>query len=300
MMADKIVRISFMTSILLVLFGCSSPHSGKKAQTDMNAKNQYGIIDAHNHDASANRYKSSMRMWDKYDIHKVILFGNISEPNAIHTDDLAFAAYLKYPGRIIPFIAGINIFDQECLTYISRRFEAGVRGIGEIVAASEVSPMTSKLPWKGKNALDGFLPQIYELCGEYGKPILLHIDPPNGYQIQILTTAATSHPNTHFIFAHANAYTSPEIIENILTATDNVYMDFFAGFTAYNKDSAYKLEDFVPLIEAFPERFIVSTDSGYAVGYDKAYAAIIQLLDFLRSETAEKVAHGNIESLLAR
>jgi predicted TIM-barrel fold metal-dependent hydrolase len=300
MMTDKIIRITMAASVSLALFGCSSPRSGKNAQTDNKADNQYYIIDAHNHDASNMRYKSTMRIWDKYAIDKVILFGNISEPRAIHTDDLAFDAYRKYPERIIPFIAGINIFDQDCLDYISRRFEAGVRGIGEIVAASEVSPVTSKLPWKGKNALDGFLPQIYGLCGKYGKPIMLHIDPPNDYQIQILIRAATSHPKTHFIFAHANAYTSPAIIENVLTATNNVYMDFFAGFTAYNNDSAFKLEDFVPLIEAYPDRFIVSTDSGYAVGYDNAYAAIIQLLDLLREETAGKVAHGNIESLLAR
>lgn len=297
-MKYKTIDTILLIILLLNFFNCASTHSGQNTTPIIKTENNYAIIDSHNHDASNKRYLSTMKIWDKYNIDRIILFGNISEPSAKHTDEIAFNAYKEYPKRIIPFIAGINIFNQECLTYISKQFDNGVYGIGEIVAASEISPMTSKLPWKGKDALDGFLPQVYDLCGKYGKPILLHIDPPNNYQIQILTTAATSHPNTNFIFAHANAYTSPETIRNILATTNNIYIDFFAGFTAYNPDSNYKLNDFVPLIEAFPERFIISTDSGYAIGYDKAYMAIIQLLDLLQENTANKVAHGNIKSLL--
>lgn len=259
---------------------------------------KYTIIDAHNHDASGNRYKKTVAIWDAYGVEKVVLFGDISEPSAVRADRKAYSAYEKYPDRIIPFIAGINIHDKSCLDYIKDRFDAGVCGIGEIVAASEYSPVASKLPWKGKNCLDGFLPRIYELCGTYGKPILLHIDPPDDYQISILMRAATDYKETRFIFAHANAYTSPEAIERILKGTTNIYIDFFAGFTAYNPDSQFTLRDYVPLIEAYPDRFIVSTDSGYGIGYDKAYVAIIDLLDLLKEETAIKVANKNCMHIL--
>jgi len=53
--------------------------------------------------------------------------------------------------------------------------------------------------------MDGYFPEIYELCAEYGKPILLHIDPPNGFPVEKLKEAATEYPNTNFILGHANA-----------------------------------------------------------------------------------------------
>jgi predicted TIM-barrel fold metal-dependent hydrolase len=297
-MKYKTTKITTMTIYLLLLSCCTTQHITKKVPDNIISTNDIRIIDSHNHDAAKEKYKSTIKIWNKYNVDKIILFGNISEPAAIYTDKIAFSAYKKYPKRIIPFIAGINIFDQSCLDYITKKFEEGVCGIGEIVAASAYSPMTSKLPWKGKDSLDGFLPQIYDICGKYGKPILLHIDPPNEYQLQKLVDAAEKYQNTKFIFAHANAYTSPETLGHLISKTKNIYMDFFAGFTAFNKDSSFKLIDFVPLIEAYPERFIVSTDSGYAVGYENAYMAIFELLNLLKRETAIKLAHENIENIL--
>jgi predicted TIM-barrel fold metal-dependent hydrolase len=297
-MKYKATKIIIITIYLLLLSCCTTKNSNKKALDNVINNNDIRIIDSHNHDAAIGRYKSTFKIWDKYNVDKIVLFGNISEPAAIYTDKIALSAYKKYPKRIIPFIAGINIFDQSCLDYITKQFEKGVCGIGEIVAASAYSPVTSKLPWKGKDSLDGFLPQIYDICGKYGKPILLHIDPPDEFQLQKLVTAAEKYQNTNFIFAHANAYTSPETLDHILSKTNNIYMDYFAGFTAYNEESSFKLVDFVPLIEAYPERFIVSTDSGYAVGYDNAYMAIIDLLKLLKRETANKLAHENIEHIL--
>jgi len=49
------------------------------------------------------------------------------------------------------------------------------------------------------------------------------------------------------------------------------FYPFFAGFTAYNTDSDYKLDDYAPLIAEYAHRFLISSDSGYGVGYDKAY-----------------------------
>jgi predicted TIM-barrel fold metal-dependent hydrolase len=234
------------------------------------------VIDIHNHDASNNRFEESGDIWDKYGIDHIVLFGDISEPSALTSDQIAFDAHEQYGSRIIPFIAGINIHDSSCLTYIRERFDAGVCGIGEIVAASTYSPVTSVLPWKADHPMDGYFPKVYELCAEYGKPILLHIDPPNGFPIEKLKEAAVAYPNTNFIFAHANAFNSPENLEILLENFDNIYIDFFAGFTAYNPESDYELIDFVPLIIRFQDRFMVSTDSGFDVGYDNAYTAIYE------------------------
>jgi hypothetical protein len=255
------------------------------------------VIDAHNHDASGYKYKKSIDIWDKYGIDKVVLFGDISEPSAQRTDRIAFDAYLADKDRIIPFIAGVNIPDSSCLAYIRDRFDAGVCGIGEVVAASIYSPVTSRLPWKADHPMDGYLPDIYEVCAEYRKPILVHIDPPNGSPIEKLEEALTAYPDTDFIFGHANAYNSPSNIESLLKNHNNIYIDFFAGFTAYNPDSEYILADFVPLIIMYPDRFMVSTDSGFGIGYEKAYSAIYELFNLLERDVVVKIAGKNFMGL---
>ena len=127
--------------------------------------------------------------------------------------------------------------------------------------------------------MDGYYPEIYKLCGEFGKPILLHIDPPYGYVIEKQEDATTAYSETNFIFAHANAYNSPSNIETLLKNYSNIYIDFFAGFTTYNSGSDYQLTGFIPLINKYPDRFIVNSDSGFDVGYDKANTAIYEFFD---------------------
>jgi predicted TIM-barrel fold metal-dependent hydrolase len=256
------------------------------------------VIDIHNHDASAYKYKESMDVWDKYGIDKIVLFGDISEPSAMTTDEIAFDAYRHNPDRIIPFIAGINIHESSCLDYISERFDAGVFGIGEVVAASTYSPVTADLPWKGDHPMDEYFPQIYELCAAYGKPILLHIDPPSGFPLEKLREAAFTYPNTNFIFGHANAFSSIGDLEGLLRDYSNIYIDFFAGFTAYDPESNYTLADYVPLINAYPNRFMVSTDGGFGIGYDKAYTAIYELFDLLEEDVVVKIAGENFLRLI--
>lgn len=251
------------------------------------------VIDVHNHDASDRKYRSSVSIWNAYAIDRVVLFGDISEQSAQTTDSYAMEAYQFNGARIIPFMAGINIFDTTCFQYIKNRFASGTCGIGEIVAETHYSPILSKLPWKGKHALDGYFPQIYQLCAQYHKPILLHIDPPSGSAIDTLLLAAKRFPQTTFILGHANAYNSPSGIENILKSSDNIYIDFFAGFTAYNPASEYTLADFVPVITKYPDRFMMGSDSGYEVGYSKSYAAMYELFNLLPEDVVKKIAGQN-------
>ena len=207
-------------------------------------------------------------------------------------------AFQSYPDRVYPFFAAVPIYEAEGLDRVRENLEKGYFGIGEIVGASTQSPMTSQLEWKSEHPNDGNLPEIYDLCAEYRVPILLHIDPPEGFPIQMLEEALTQHPDTVFVFAHANAYNTPQNIEALVSAYPNLYVDFFAGFTAYNPDSTYGLEDFVAVIEGYPDQFLVGTDSGYGVGYDSAALATYELLDLLTAETACKVSHQNIARIL--
>ncbi|GAA0356029.1 amidohydrolase family protein [Bacillus horti] len=255
------------------------------------------ILDIHNHDAA--NVKAISR-WEEYGIDRIVLFGSISEPRAKATDHLTWEHYQREPSRFYPSFAGFPIYEDEGIDIVRENLEKGYLNIGEVAAASTYSPVVANLEWKAQHPNDGNLPQIYELAGQYQVPILLHIDPPTGNPIIHFESAMVQNPDTSFIFAHANAYNSPGNIESLLEKHENLYIDFFAGFTAYNPDSIYTLEDFIPLMEQYPDRFMISTDSGFGISTAQAAKAIFETIDLLSAEAALKVAYQNYEALIER
>ena len=294
------IRLRKRALVVGALCACANPYAavgaGEPQAQAAGPNDDLPVIDVHNHDAVDSRYIESMRLWERYGIVKVVLFGNVSEPAARATDAIAIESSREHPDRIIPFVAGVDIHSPAGLDYVRHQFAEGAQGVGEIVAMSAYSPVVSRVQWKGLHLLDGTLPQLYALCAEYGRPILLHIDPPDGG----LEEVAKAYPDTLFIFGHGNAFNTPERLERLLRETRNVYIDFFAGFTAFNEASGFTLDDFVPLIEAYPDRFLLGSDSGYGVGYEHALIAMRRLLNLLGRDVAEKVAHRNFEALMAR
>jgi len=253
------------------------------------------VIDIHNHDASTS---DPAGWWGAQGMDRLVLFGDVSEPSAQITDAMAWEHYRANPERIYPSFAGFPIYDEEGPRIVERNLEQGYLAIGEVVAASTASPIVSQVEWKAQHPNDGYLPDIYELAAAYKVPILLHIDPPNGMPIAYFVRALREHPDTIFIFAHANVFNPPSHIEGMIKEFPNLYIDFFPGFTAYDPGSGNKLEDFVPLIENYPDRFFLSTDGGYGIGKTRAAYAIFETLDLLSPETAVKVAYQNYERLI--
>ncbi|MNB71011.1 Amidohydrolase [compost metagenome] len=256
------------------------------------------VIDIHNHDAADPA--AIQREREEYGVDRIVLFGNISEPSAKYTDQLAWDEYKKTPANLYPSFAGFPIYEDEGVTIVQDKLEKGYMNIGEVAAASTYSEAVSRLPWKSQHPNDGNFPKIYDLAAKYKVPVLLHIDPPSGEPIKHLEEALDQHPDTTIIFGHANAYNTPENIESLISKHPNLYIDFFAGFTAYNSGSTNKLEDFVPLIEKYPDRFMISTDSGYGLSKTLAAKGLYDLIDLLSPETAEKVAYQNYEGLIER
>lgn len=260
------------------------------------------LIDAHNHDASGGAYTRMMDTWKWLAVDRIVLFGDVSEPSAITTDQAAWEAYKQNPGTFVPLLSGFDMHDESSLEVVKRNLEQGYFGLGEIAAASTHSPVLSKVKWKGKDPMDGYLPQIYEICAKYMAPILLHIDPPNGAPIDKLEEALTTHPDTIFIFAHGNAFNSPGNIDKLLGKHKNLYIDFFAGFTLLNPESDNKLEDFIPVMRKYPDRFMLSTDSGFGLsgGEEAAIEAMYRLIDAIGDPTlAKKVAHDNLDAIIS-
>ncbi|NOU86060.1 amidohydrolase family protein [Paenibacillus sp. LMG 31460] len=257
------------------------------------------VIDSHNHDASDSKYQNMLEVWKRNAVNQVVLFGDVSEPSAVMTDQMSWMAYKDNPDVIIPYFSGFDMHDKSSLDVVTHNLEQGYFGLGEIAAASLYSPVVSKVAWKGDSPMDGYLPDIYEICAKYKVPILLHIDPPNGMVIDKLEESLDKHPNTIIIFAHANAFNSPENIRKLLEKHPNLYADFYAGFTALNPASTNKLEDFVPVMKQFPDQFMLSTDSGFDIGEEAAIGAMYQLLDKLDDpKLARKIAHDNLDTII--
>jgi predicted TIM-barrel fold metal-dependent hydrolase len=148
--------------------------------------------------------------------------------------------------------------------------------------------------------MDGYFSQIYDLCAQYQAPILLHIDPPFGIPIDKLEEALNSHPDTSFIFAHMNAFNTVQNMSLLLEKHHNLYADIFVGFTAYDPGSTESLKDLVPFIKEFPDRVLLSTDSGYGLkGEWRALKAMYQLISPIDDPMIEKkIAHDNYDSIL--
>lgn len=293
-MSKKRIIITTVLLVLLVITGLviknSSPDYVRRA-------GDLTIIDIHNHDATT--YEKSMSTWNWFGIDQIVLFGRISEPAAQETDQMAWEAFQAYPDKIYPFIAGVDINSEDGVAYVIDALEQGYYGLGELVAASTASPVASKVEWKAENPMDGFYPEIYEICADYKAPLLLHMDPPSAYNVIFaLKEALNTYPDTIIIFAHANAYNTTMNIEALLEQYDNLYMDFFTGFTAYNSDSNQTLEDYADLISRYPTRFMVSSDSGYGLSYEEAYKSMYELFDLLDDDVVNMVASGNFQSLI--
>ncbi|RJE86371.1 amidohydrolase [Paenibacillus sp. 1011MAR3C5] len=260
------------------------------------------LMDAHNHNAAGGKYRSMIPKWDESGVDRIVLFGAVSEPAAEATDETAWEAYQNNPDRFIPFTSGINLLEQAGLDKLRKNLERGYFGLGEIAAASQYSPALAQVEWKTEHPMDGILPEIYALCAEYQAPVLLHIDPLNGTPVSKLQEALAAYPDTTFILAHANVFNSPGNLEAWLEAYPNLYADFFAGFTVFNPESANVLEDFIPVIRKFPDRIVLSTDSGFGLSSEElAIEAMYRLIDKLDdSELAERIAYSNMNGLIER
>ena len=265
------------------------------------------LIDVHSHevdnlDLSERRnnenFTSVTDLWSKYGIDRTVLFGAVSEPAGIKSDMLSWQYYEKYPNQIYPSFAGVKLDkDSKSLIKVKQNLEKGYMHIGEIFAASSYS-LHSSVIWKGKHPNDGILLEIYDLASNYNVPVLLHIDPPRGFPMQQFELAMDNHPRTTFIFAHGNVHTTPEYLQELLERHENLIIDFFAGYTLHNPVSEHKLEDFTPLVEEFPDRFVLGSDSGFDIGIENSYLAMYEFIDLLTPETAAKVAYQNFEQLM--
>ena len=251
------IRLYIIAATAILIFSAAASYAvARLRQPDyVREYSDIQIIDIHNHDAS--HYFKSLFVWRKFSIEQIVLFGDISSSDAQKTDKMAWKAYYKHPGLFYPFIAGVDTYNEGCLTYVKQNLELGCYGVGEIVTASQLSPMAADQEWKAENPLDGYLPELYELCAEYNAPLLVHIDPPSQRNIYIFEKSLSLYPDTLFILAHGNVYNSCDLLMELLANHDNLYIDLVVGFSE-NPECTETLDDYVRMNNSYPDRIMVS------------------------------------------
>lgn len=137
--------------------------------------------------------------------------------------------------------------------------------------------------------------QLMHLAVEFKVPVLIHVDAGNE---QIFLDICRGHPQLRLIFAHAGGHLEARHIRNIISACDNVTIEFsardpwrFDGLT----DANHRLLDaWRELVLEYPDRFITGTDPVWKVTRtqtwdqaDDGWDYYEQLINYHRSWIAE-------------
>ncbi|MDE3260660.1 MAG: amidohydrolase family protein [Acidobacteriota bacterium] len=221
--------------------------------------------------------------------------------------------------RFDPMITGFNPTDMYATDHIRRvlRLYPGVfSGIGEFSIHKEVvSPKTVGHVASLRNpALD----RILEFAGEVGLLALVHNDvdvilPHEGARpthFDPFIEVVRRHPGTTILWAHAGLgrFVEPtpgyvELLEELLRdeGLSHLYLDLSWDVVAEQIVAPPEtLAAWISLVDRWPDRFILGSDSVVATGAD-AYLGALEawrpLLDGLDPDSSEKVRLGNYELL---
>ncbi len=239
------------------------------------------------------------------------------------TDFLVAEELLAQPesirSRFFPFCCGFNCNDRFAASHVEqvlRLYPKFWCGIGEIMSRhDDLTALTYGEPPHVDG--EGFL-GIYDLAAKEKLPVLIHhnITAQNTEKIlylQELKNALAYNRDCKIIWAHVGISRRVEvqgliqIADNLLKTNPNLWIDiswvvydyYFLDKFPDNYFDGNTLDDWVKLIERYPDRFLLGTDK---VGHWKTYPAEVvkyyKLLDKLRPETAAKLCRENVLSLV--
>jgi predicted TIM-barrel fold metal-dependent hydrolase len=220
----------------------------------------------------------------------------------------------KDRARFHPFICGFNGTDRNAVEHIQRMLEwyPGLwQGIGEVMARHD--DLTALTYGDTAQADSTALKPVYTLAAKYDLPVFIHSNAGSVWKrepiyLREMETAIQNNPQTKFVWCHAGVSRRIDIptltreLRRLLTTYPNLKIDLsWVVFDSYLVKDSKATGDWVSLIEAFPDRFMVGSD---IVGHFADYAPTLQryyiLLDALKPETARKVARENFLAALPK
>ena len=232
------------------------------------------------------------------------------ELDVLYSTEKALDAAEKYPDRIIPF-CHLDPRGKNPLQRIEDYVKKGCKGFGE----HKVQGMDIDAP---------VMLEIYQLCGELGLPVLLHIEYGGRYNTNFhnFERVVKAHPNTIFI-GHAQAWWAnisadvpmddayPKgsvkpggLTDKLLTEYPNVYGDLSAGsgLNAITRDQDFALS----FVNKHRKKLLWATDCPCKDGQGKNFPSgcfaqkSLPVLKELAADVAtfEDITHNNTAELL--
>ena len=216
--------------------------------------------------------------------------------------------------RIHPFICGFNGADRNAVEHVGRMLEwyPGLwEGIGEVMTRhDDLSALTYGDTAQADNLA---LEPVYKLAAKYDMPVFVHSDVSSVWKrepiyLHEIENAVKRNPKTKFVWCHAGVSRRIDVptltkeIRRLLGTYKNLKIDLsWVVYDSYLIKDNKAADDWVSLIEAYPERFMLGSD---IVGHFASYAPTLQryyiLLDALKPETAKKVAKENFLAVLPK
>lgn len=232
------------------------------------------------------------------------------------TDFLVARAVLDLPkdkqARLHPFICGFNIADRNAVDHVERMlalYPNFWQGIGEVFLRHD--DLTALTYGDAPRATSTAFSLLLDLAAAHDLPVIVHsnIGPAWLQQPEYLgeiELAIRAHPSTRVIWAHAGISRRivipdhTDILRRMLGQCPNLTVDLSWVIVEQEIAPAGVLDRrWVSLIEEYPRRFVIGSDTG---AYFEQYKATLQryypLLDALKPETARKVARDNFLALL--
>jgi len=259
-----------------------------------------------------------VKKWSKEDVRQPLYYLEDESPVYWYsaTDVLVARAVLSAPEserhRFHPFITGFNPTDRNAVDHIKRMVEwyPGLwQGIGEVITHHD--ELTALTPGEISRPDNIALDPVFDFAAEHDLPVSLHsnigavwIREP--IFLPELETTLKKHSKTRFIWCHAGIgrrLVVPSLVpelRRLLGTYRNLWVDLsWVVFENYIAQDGKLQPDWVELVKAFPDRFMIGSDIVARFG---KYTAEIRkydlLLNALPEEAAKRVGHDNFLSVL--
>lgn len=300
------------------------------------------VIDAHNHLNGNTAAETLIAAMDRAGVKRMVLMPRhytAPRDGGLGSDEQAIDYARRYPGRFIPFIGGQRddlgprgrIWNDAAAAYfLLQEFEnklkiGGFFGLGEFILVHHAYDLGGWGETGGELRLrpdSHFMREVARIAAKYDVPVLFHAEaePDIAEQVARLLDSA---PNTRFIWAHNCGRGSTEQIRRFLVRypklmcdlgamfngprTRGVYGQFWPRKTPWihlvMNDNGGVFQEMKALFEAFPDRFIIGTDTAHTHALKFYQYRIIMfrvLLAQLSPDAARKIGFENAERLFQR
>ena len=221
--------------------------------------------------------------------------------------------------RFHPFICGVNCNDRFAADHIKQLLNLYPDfwcGIGEIMSRHD--DLTALTYGEAPHINSQAFKDIFDLAAENDLPVLVHHNITGQNMEEIiyldeLKEALAHNRKCNIIWAHVGISRRVElqhlveIADDLLAHNRNLYVDiswvvydyYFLDNFPTNYPDGNDLDDWVKLIEKYPDRFMIGTDKvGHWETYPEEVFKYYKLLDKLKPETAKKITQDNALSVI--